>query len=189
MQDLNIHELRGHVRMTYKEFSKIPYDGLGHHLVRGVHVITPAPSIIHQRISAKLFKILSNFVEENSLGEVMYSPIDVKFSDEDGYQPDLLYIEKQRLSIIEKNIINGPPDVIIEIISPGSLKSDRGWKLEMARKYNVKEYWLVDYENKIIEIYTKDTMTKYTKDMVVKSEINELSNLRIDTQKLFTFEN
>ena len=78
-------ELRGTVKLSYEGFQKISYDGLGHHLISGVHIITPAPSIHHQKIVGRLYRLLSEFVDENQLGEVLISPIDVKFSEEDGF--------------------------------------------------------------------------------------------------------
>lgn len=93
--------IHGTVKITYKEFQNIPYDGLGHHLLNGVHIVTPAPSTRHQLISANIFTSLMSYVKEHQLGKVLSAPIDVKFSEFDGYQPDIVLIGKYQAEIME----------------------------------------------------------------------------------------
>ena len=195
MSDLTtstIGELRGSVRLAYHDFQTIPYDGLGHHLLDGVHIITPAPSTYHQGISARLFKHLVNFVDERGLGKVFSAPIDVKFSEYDGYQPDMLFIRNEDgASIKEENIV-GPPTLIIEITSKESSRADYGWKKEMAEKYGVKEYWVVDTTYKIVEVFgfsfemaSKKHSETYSAGKVIESSLKEFRDLKIPVKGLF----
>ena len=85
--------------------------------------MTPAPNIYHQRISKRLERELLK-LEEKGLGEVLYSPIDVYFSETETYQPDILFIAKERLNIIGEQRIEGAPDLIMEILSPSTAYYD-----------------------------------------------------------------
>ncbi len=183
-------ELKGTVKLTYEEFQKIPYDGLGHHLLSGVHIITPAPSLLHQKVSANLHLALLSFIKENKLGEVYAAPIDVKFSEDDGYQPDLIFLSIQDLPKKTKNYVYGAPSLIIEILSPDSGKSDYGWKKNLAEKYKVAEYWIVDPGNKIIELFRlqKDKyslFSQFNENDIVKSSLEVLKGLSIPVKDIF----
>lgn len=117
---------------------------MGHHLVNGLHIVTSPPTTKHQTISADIFNSLTNFVKQRKLGKVLNAPLDVKFSELDGYQPDLLFIYNEQRGIIKDDRIEGAPSLIIEITSPDSAKDDYGWKKDLAKKYGVREYWTVD---------------------------------------------
>lgn len=172
------YELRGTKLLTYDEFSKIPDDGLGHHLFRGVHIITPSPSYNHQKISMNLSLILGQYLEKLGIGELIAAPMDVKFSDSDGFQPDLLIILDDNPKIRKGQRIDGPPDLIIEILSPSSDTSDFGWKKEMAQRYGVKEYWVVDPIKIQIHIFTlEDSILNLRSIVSTNQEIEQPSLL------------
>ncbi|EMF82477.1 putative restriction endonuclease [Leptospira weilii serovar Topaz str. LT2116] len=84
------------------------------------------PALIpeHQRVSGKLYAILLNFVENRSLGEVFYSPIDVFLDEHNVVQPDLIFISKTRALIIQEKRIEGAPDWVAEILSEGNAYHD-----------------------------------------------------------------
>ena len=75
-------------------------------------------------------------------GLMFVSPMDVILSDDTILQPDLLYIAKDRRGIVGERVM-GAPDLVIEILSPGSDKRDRTEKLDLYTKYGVAEYWIV----------------------------------------------
>lgn len=147
-------ELYGTVKLTYEEFQRIPYDGLGHHLLEGVHIVTPAPSVKHQKLSSKLFTRLSSFVEANNSGIVLAAPVDVKFSPTDGYQPDLVFVDTTQEEILLDKYIDGAPALVIELTSPDSGRADYGWKKNMAEKFKVQEYWVVDMSYRLVEVFS-----------------------------------
>ena len=164
------YELRGSVKLTYKEFQRIPYDGLGHHLIKGLHIVTPAPSTKHQEITGQIFNALLNFVHSKKIGKVFTAPIDVKFSEYDGYQPDIIYIDEERIQIIQENYIAGPPNLIIEITIPESAKADYGWKMNLARKSGVEEYWVVDTVYKLVEVFNFSLNKDETSKTFIKTD-------------------
>lgn len=137
---------------TYKEYAALP-EGAPYQLIGGKLVMTPAPAPHHQRISKKLEFVLYEFVEKKKgIGEIFYSPIDVYFEETEVYQPDIIFISKDRLEIIGDKKIEGPPDMIIEILSPSTAYYDLRHKRTMYAKHGVKEYWIVDPLEKSIEI-------------------------------------
>ncbi len=115
--------------------------------------MVPAPTPYHQIISRKIEFLLLQHVEKNDLGEVLYSPIDVYFGEEDIFQPDIIFISKERSAIIGQTKIEDAPDLIIEILSPSTAYYDLGRKYKVYEKEGVKEYWLIHPDRKRIEVY------------------------------------
>jgi len=139
-------------RYTYEDYLKTPEDGR-YELIEGELIMTPSPVPKHQRISGKLYFELRKFVTENDRGEIFYAPCDVYLDDENVVQPDILFISKDRLSIIgEKNIQNAP-DLVIEIISENTAYRDLVQKKRLYARFGVKEYWIVIPDEGSIEIY------------------------------------
>jgi len=139
-------------KYTYEDYVKLP-EGAPYQLIGGELIMTPAPTPYHQRISRKIEFLLIEYVEKNELGEVFDAPIDVYFEETETYQPDIIFISKERLNIISETKIKGAPDLIIEILSPATAYYDLGRKYEVYEKNGVKEYWIVHPERKSIEIY------------------------------------
>ncbi|MBI5407373.1 MAG: Uma2 family endonuclease [Nitrospirae bacterium] len=140
-------------RYTYKDYLQIE-DEKRYEVMEGGLVMVPAPLTIHQRVSRNIEVILCNFVKEKRLGEILYAPMDVVLSEDVVVQPDILFISKKRLNIIEEAAIMGSPDLIIEVVSPFSASYDTIEKRGVYEKYGVKEYWLVFPQEKVVEVLT-----------------------------------
>jgi Uma2 family endonuclease len=110
-------------------------------LIKGRLVVSPSPNFLHQIIVGTLLGRLQSCARKNG-GVTIVSPMDVTLSDDTILQPDLLYISKERRSIIKQRV-EGPPDLVIEIIS-GTARRDRIEKLDLYAQYQVPEYWIVD---------------------------------------------
>lgn len=92
---------------------------------------------------------------EKNLGQVLSAPIDVFLDAYSAPQPDILFIKKERLHIIDLDEgIMGAPDLVVEILSPNSVKRDRFEKKDLYEQFAVPEYWIVDPQNAPVEIYT-----------------------------------
>jgi Uma2 family endonuclease len=143
---------RVEIRYNYEDYLHFPEDGKRYQIVGGKLFRMPAPVPYHQKVSRNIEFILHSFVKEHDLGEVFDAPCDILFSDVDIVQPDLFFISKEREYIIGDKNIQGAPDLIIEIVSPGSDYLDRKLKVELYEKYGVKEYWLVDTDRKEAEV-------------------------------------
>ncbi|HHT9124643.1 MAG TPA: Uma2 family endonuclease [Candidatus Brocadiia bacterium] len=177
------------VKFTYEDYLLFPENGKRHELIDGEHYMTPAPSTKHQRISGKLQTILRIFVEKNKLGEVFDAPCDIVFSDIDVVQPDIIFISNKNKHIITESNVQGAPDLIIEIISEGTRKTDKVIKRRLYEKFGVKEYWIIDPVVDTLEVYrpTKEGYKKvaeYEKDDKFSSEL--LKGLTINLAEIFS---
>ena len=108
---------------TYEDYQSLP-EGAPYQLIGGEFILTPAPAIYHQIISGRLEFQIREFVTRQKLGIVLDAPVDVCFSETETYQPDILFISKARMEIVESARINGAPDLVVEIISPSTAYYD-----------------------------------------------------------------
>ena len=115
--------------------------------------MTAAPSLPHQRLVGRLFVLLRQHVEEHGLGEVFVSPVDCILSDTTVVQPDLVYLESERLSLASTRGIEGPPTLAVEIVSRSTAQVDRGAKLQLYARHGISHYWIVDPEAQSIDAY------------------------------------
>lgn len=175
-------------KYTYEDYTKTPND-IKYELIEGDLIMTPAPITKHQRISRKLEFYIEKHVMENNLGEVFDAPYDVHLDDENVLQPDILFVSKERLSIINEKNINGAPDLTIEILSESSAYRDVIQKKKLYARFGVKEYWIVAGDDKLIEVYQlkhkdeyKLNKTYYENDIL---ESHVIKGLKIDLKNIF----
>lgn len=121
-------------------------------LINDVLVMSPIPTPSHQRFSKQIFKAIERLVEARDLGEVLYSPIDVYLNKKNVYQPDIVFVAKEKAKIIDwdKGIM-GAPDLVVEILSKGNKNFDLNKKKDAYENAGVKEYWVVNYKTKWCE--------------------------------------
>lgn len=141
------------VRFTYEDYLHFPDDGRRHELIDGEHYVTPAPKTKHQVISMNLGALLHGYVSGRKAGRVLTAPTDVVLSDLDVVQPDLLFISAGRASLITEKNIQGAPDLVVEIISETTRRTDEVIKRKLYERYKVPEYWVVDPELETVKIY------------------------------------
>jgi Uma2 family endonuclease len=118
-------------------------------LVRGRFMMSPSPTPYHQSLVVLLTEMLSGIARQSG-GLVYCAPMDVVLADDTILQPDLLYIAKDRCDIVQ-NRIEGPPDLVIEILSDGTERRDRLEKLDLYAFHQVAEYWIVDPRARLFE--------------------------------------
>ncbi len=151
------------VKFTYEDYLLFPDDGKRHEIIEGEHYMTPSPTTKHQRILGKLFRILSQFVDERKLGEVLVAPCDVIFSDLDVVQPDLLFVSTEKGHLVTEKNIQGAPDLLIEILSDATRKTDEIIKRKLYERHGVREYWIVDPELETVKVYRTSPEGGYTR--------------------------
>ncbi len=115
--------------MTYDEYCLLPDDGKRYQVIEGELFVSPAPRTTHQRIIVRLMAMLQAHVEAHDLGVVYVAPTDVLLGPTTVVQPDILFIRHENIGIITKLNIQGPPDLCIEVLSPGteSVDRERNW--------------------------------------------------------------
>ena len=173
---------------TYQDYLQQPDDGKRYEVINGELIMAPFPLTIHQRVSRKIGLKLNQFVEEKHRGEVFFAPIDVVLSETNVYQPDIIFISRERKEIITEKNISGAPDLVIEILSPSTAYYDLFDKKEQYEKFGVKEYWIVDPMRQWIELYQLkegkfNLVQKLQKQGKLRSEL--LKGLIIDLQEIF----
>ncbi|MGH7206069.1 MAG: Uma2 family endonuclease [Nitrospiraceae bacterium] len=145
--------LHSHTRFTYEDYLLFPENGRRRELIDGEHYATPSPKTKHQKVSGTLFLLLGTHVKRSKVGYLFAAPTDVVLSDLDVVQPDLLFITAARASIVTENNIQGPPDLMIEILSETTRKTDEIMKRKLYERYGIREYWIVDPELETVKVY------------------------------------
>ncbi|MBZ0167861.1 hypothetical protein MELA_01650 [Candidatus Methylomirabilis lanthanidiphila] len=141
------------VKLTYDDYLLFPDDGRRHELIDGDHYMTPSPSKRHQRISLNIAYRIRAHLEHHSLGELYTAPFDVVLSTTDVVQPDLLFVSSAKTAMITAQNVQGAPDLIVEILSETSRKTDEIIKRKLYERFGVQEYWIIDPELDTIKIY------------------------------------
>jgi Uma2 family endonuclease len=140
-------------KLTYEDYVGLPDDGRRYEILDGELEVSPAPTPRHQGVSGNLFVILHPHVQERGLGRVYHAPIDVILAADSIVQPDLVFVAAGRESIITERAIEGPPDLAVEILSPGSDRRDRVAKAALYARYGIRHYWIPDPLARTLEVY------------------------------------
>lgn len=175
------------VRITYQDYLQLPEDSR-YEVLEGDLRMVPAPGMFHQRVLSKLYNVVMRHVEPMGLGQVYFAPVDVILSEDAVVQPDLLVVLADNLSIMKPEGVNGAPDMVVEILSPGTAARDRGIKRRLYGRYGVREYWLVDPQEHTVEVTVQRDGAMETYSLVhaggrVESPL--LSGLEIAVDDLF----
>lgn len=123
-------------------------------VIAGVLYEMPPPSTLHQLVVTKLIVRLGNLIESNAQGILYASPIEVILPNiATPVQPDLVFIRSERGNIIKQNRIEGSPDMVVEVLSPSSIRYDRVTKFKAYETSGIQEYWIVNPKTQSVEIY------------------------------------
>lgn len=134
-------------------------EGAPYELIRGRLIMSPSPTSLHQVILSCLDRTFAKF-EGTSRGLSLIAPMDVVFSEDTILQPDLLYVSEDRKAIVKEHVM-GPPNLVVEILSPATGRRDKTEKLDLYAKFGVPEYWIVDPATQHIEFLLLGSEGKY----------------------------
>lgn len=173
--------------MTVAEYFRQPETMRPMELVYGVVREPPAPNYGHQTIVTRLTVLLDEHVRAHRLGQVCVSPVDVVLDEERALvvQPDVVFIAKDCLDIARDRIW-GAPDLVVEVLSPGTSKRDRTTKLGWYRKYGVKECWFVDPKHRQIEVIALSGSRLRRKRFVQRVQSTVLPTLSVSVAQVFS---
>ncbi len=137
--------------MTADTFFKLPETNLPTELIDGVLLEMPSPNVEHQRLLRRFARAVEDIIPE---GEVFVAPLDVYLDDLNVVQPDVFWVslKNPRCVILEQHV-RGAPDLVIEILSPGTARKDRKTKFHLYQRHGVREYWLVHPGDQLIEVW------------------------------------
>lgn len=180
-------------KITVEEFREMEFPDTDHfiyELINGILMRKASPKVPHQRVSMRLSVLFGKWIEKNQAGEFFAAPMDVFFDTYNQAQPDLFFIKNERNFIIDERdgTVMGAPDLIIEIVSPGSIKADRIIKKELYEQFGVKEYWITDPNNRALEIYVLKENTYFLHQILeIEGKIQStiLTDFEADVKDIF----
>lgn len=147
-------------RMSFEKFLEWVDEDTLAEWVNGEVIMSSPASMIHQDISSFLGDILHLFVQNRKMGKVIEAPFLMKLPNS-GREPDILFVSKKHLDRLKKTYLEGPADLVVEIISPESIGGDRGEKFYEYEQAGIPEYWLIDPDKKRAEFYILNSEGSY----------------------------
>ncbi|MFQ5421083.1 MAG: Uma2 family endonuclease [Anaerolineae bacterium] len=145
---------------TFAEFIEWVDEDVSAEWVKGAVVYTSPASTVHQLLCGFLQQIIGVFVQERHLGAVLAAPYKMKLP-EYGPEPDLVFVSNENRTQLTDTFLDGPADLVIEIISPESVGRDRGDKFMAYETAAIPEYWLIDPIRQQAEFYLLDENGRY----------------------------
>ncbi len=140
---------------TYADYFATP-EGERWELIDGVlYHMAAAPSVKHQTSSGNLFFLFSSHIRPRRLGAVYAAPFAVMLPDESTVEPDLLFVSAARRHIVSDRACEGPPDLVVEILSPSNTRHDLETKRELYARHGIPMYLIVDAEEESVRALTK----------------------------------
>ena len=140
------------LKYTHADLLQFPDDGKRREIIDGDLYVTPSPINYHQKILLNLTMAFGKFLEDHPLGELRFAPLDVILSQHDVLEPDLLLVSNEHRDILQ-DWVRGAPDLVVEILSPSTESRDRGIKLKAYARFGIREYWIVDPNAQVVEVY------------------------------------
>ncbi|MCB0519845.1 MAG: Uma2 family endonuclease [Lewinellaceae bacterium] len=147
-------------KITVPEFLQMEFEGEDayYELINGHIVRKSAPTLQHQETSILLSSKMLNHALTKKLGKVFTAPTDVYLDEFNHVLPDIFFVSNKNSKILDyqEGVVIGVPDLIVEILSPGTMGNDRFDKKKAYENAGVQEYWLVDPNNKAVEVYQNE---------------------------------
>ncbi|MBM4458269.1 MAG: Uma2 family endonuclease [Chloroflexi bacterium] len=147
-------------KMTYEEFLAWADEDSLAEWVDGEAAMHSPASDQHQDVVRFMSAVLSVYTESHQLGIIRPAPFQMRLS-RSGREPDLLFLAKEHLSRLAKTHLDGPADLVVEILSPESAVRDRGEKFYEYEEAGITEYWLLDPDRERAEFYQLDAQGRY----------------------------
>ena len=149
-------------RLTFQEFlDQYGDEDVWAELERGeVYVMSPA-SLRHQDLVNFLTALLRFFAEYFGLGRVLSAPFLMRLGPDTAREPDILFVAREHLERLKATYLDGPADLVVEVVSPESRLRDRGIKFAEYEMAGVPEYWLIDPELERADFYVLASDGRY----------------------------
>lgn len=129
--------------LTVEDYRATP-EGSRYQLVEGELIRAPAPNRFHQDVILNVIDLLRGYLRTHPVGRVYVAPFDVFLSDHNVFQPDVVFVAAENFSRFGDDGLHGPPDLAVEVLSPGTAQIDKKNKRRVYAQAGVKELWLVD---------------------------------------------
>lgn len=147
------------VRWTSADLEAMPDDGKRYEIIDGELYVSKQPHYHHRFACSELLGLLREWNLQTDAGIAIVTP-GLVFGDGDDVVPDLVWISKERLatSLDEAGRFRSAPELVIEVLSPGSTneRRDREAKLKLYSQHGVQEYWIVGWRKREVEVYRRE---------------------------------
>ncbi len=147
------------LRWTIRDLELLPDDGNPYEIIDGELYVSKQPDWQHQLVSFRLGHLLELWNEQSQAGFVNLMP-EIIFADDTNVVPDLIWISNERLqtALHKDGKLHSAPELVVEVLSPGAdnERRDREVKLKLYSRRNVKEYWVINWQERTIEIYRRE---------------------------------
>lgn len=167
-----------HTRLTYDDFVHFPDDGNRHELIDGAHYVTPSPDVRHQAIVVRLVVAIATYLQRHPVGRVFVAPLDVVLSTHDIVEPDVLFVAADQADIVAEKNVQGPPALVVEVLSLSTRKRDAQAKRRLFERTGVREYWLVDPELDTVQVLRMTPDGKLLRVVELSVENDETLTIR-----------
>ena len=141
------------IMLTADDYRAMPETGPRYQLIEGELIMSPAPNRYHQDISRNLEFLLLKYLEKRPIGKLYHPPFDVYLTQFNVFQPDILFVTKERLSILTEAGAEGAPTLVIEILSPRTAILDKEAKRKVYAREGVEELWILDPTTKTLAVF------------------------------------
>jgi Uma2 family endonuclease len=147
------------LRWTLRDVELLPDDGSRYEIIDGELYVAKQPDWQHQLVCFQLASLLQVWSEQSQAGIVNLAP-GIIFTDETNVVPDVIWISRERLQVaLQKDgKLHSAPELVIEVLSPGAEneRRDREVKLKLYSRRNAKEYWVVNWQQRSLEVYRRE---------------------------------
>ncbi len=146
------HPSREGAPLTADEFLRLtPPEAERWELLGGVVVVSPSPSLRHQLLAKRIFAHLLA-AEGRGVGTAWWG-IDSVLGPHDVLQPDVLFVRAEHADVLQPHAIVGPPDLVVEVLSPSTRRRDRVVKSRVYARAGVPTLWLVDPDDDRVDVH------------------------------------
>ena len=133
----------------------MPDDGNRYETVHGELLVTPAPRLWHQEVVGRLYVALRQYLEEHRIGHAFQSPADISWGDDTLVQPDLFVADLEQARTLDWRNVRTLL-LVIEVLSPSTARYDRFTKRRLYQEVEIPNYWIVDPDRRLVELWTPD---------------------------------
>jgi Uma2 family endonuclease len=146
------------LRWTSADLELLPDDGKRYEIIDGELYVSKQPNWYHQLLCTELTIPIGQWCHATGAGYVVGAPALI-FADDDDVAPDLVWVSRERLAtaLAPDGKLHAAPDLVVEVLSPGSSneRRDREVKLKLYSRRGVREYWIVDWQRRQIEVFRR----------------------------------
>lgn len=147
------------LRWTSADLEVLPDDGKRYEIIDGELFMSKQPHWHHQFVCLRLGRFLDEWNDRTGIGVALVAP-GLIFGDGDDVAPDVVWISKERLAtaLAPDGKLHSAPELVVEVLSPGTAneRRDREAKLKLYSRYGVREYWIVDWRQRQLELYRRE---------------------------------